>query len=266
MTASQIATIIIGVIFAWASLVQWSHAAATPAVTEGTYLAEVTPYRYALVIGNRDYSQSEHGLEDVPPALDDEQSIVDRLVSHAVDVVAVRNASHNRIIAEVANLATRAQRATRGNQLPTVVFYFSGHGMSVRGQDYIVGIDADDSMPVHKSYAVSEIIRTLSSKANAIILLDACRTNVTPIESAASSPTPRGSARSATDSAQSARYRLARSACRSRLKISVVARSSTSRIQTPPTSTWRRSKTRSTGRTPVLPIPLRGPNWQTQER
>lgn len=62
------------------------------------------------------------------------------------------------------------------------LFYFAGHGMQIKGENYLNTIDTnfhDEISAKHTSFPLNQIIDTMDSCTNAtnIIILDACRNN-----------------------------------------------------------------------------------------
>jgi hypothetical protein len=62
------------------------------------------------------------------------------------------------------------------------LFYFAGHGMQIKGENYLCAIDTDFKDEIsakHSSYPLNQIIEVMDSCSNQtnIIILDACRNN-----------------------------------------------------------------------------------------
>lgn len=62
------------------------------------------------------------------------------------------------------------------------LFYFAGHGMQIKGENYLNTIDtnfSDEISAKHTSFPLNQVIETMDSCENAtnIIILDACRNN-----------------------------------------------------------------------------------------
>src|SRR5690606_17845968 len=62
------------------------------------------------------------------------------------------------------------------------LFYFAGHGMQIKGENYLNTVDTsfqDEISAKHSSFPLNQIIDTMDSCSNStnIIILDACRNN-----------------------------------------------------------------------------------------
>ncbi|MEP6880280.1 MAG: caspase family protein, partial [Nitrosospira sp.] len=129
--------------------------------------------RYALVIGNGDYSV---GKLTSPPL--DADAMEKKLVQLNYQVFARKNLSHDQFKKEIRKFGELLKKdGTTG------FFYFSGHGMQGdHGENFMIPIDADISSTHDvKEYGVSLdslLNRMTTGKSNPnIIVLDACRNN-----------------------------------------------------------------------------------------
>ncbi|UCG18196.1 MAG: caspase family protein [Thiotrichales bacterium] len=62
------------------------------------------------------------------------------------------------------------------------LFYFAGHGMQIKGENYLNAIDTnfhDEISAKHSSFPLNQVIEVMDSCSNKtnIIILDACRNN-----------------------------------------------------------------------------------------
>ena len=129
----------------------------------------------ALVIGNGAYNGS---VPELPNPEHDARAVAERLQSSGYRTVLLLDANRlemTEAIRAFAQLATGA---------PLAVIYYSGHGVEIRGRNYLLPVDFqvgsegevrnldDQAMPV------AEVDRLVGGRANGtLILLDACRTD-----------------------------------------------------------------------------------------
>ncbi|MGL6109935.1 MAG: caspase family protein [Rubrivivax sp.] len=126
--------------------------------------------RVALVIGNSAYLK-----DPLPNPLNDARAIGTSLRQLGFKVIALENASHKQM-----NDAVRQF----GDSLKGGVglFYYAGHGVQVKGRNYLLPVDADitreDEVP-YKAFDVGQVLDKLESAKNPlnIVILDACRNN-----------------------------------------------------------------------------------------
>jgi formylglycine-generating enzyme required for sulfatase activity len=63
----------------------------------------------------------------------------------------------------------------------TALLFYAGHGLQVKGQNYLVPVDADIRQEVHlkrRAFALDDILEIMARRAqNSLIFLDACRDN-----------------------------------------------------------------------------------------
>jgi len=130
-----------------------------------------TGRRSALVIGNGAYA--EEGLAN---AVNDAEAVAKSLEEIGFAVALVRNADKRKIDEEVEAFSRRLGPGEIG------LFYFSGHGVQVEGENYLVPINAQlsrqadaqyDAVPLGKVISALEATRATAK----IIILDACRNN-----------------------------------------------------------------------------------------
>src|SRR5258708_20075809 len=141
----------------------WSQA---PAPSPGA-----KPQRLALVIGNGAYKDAP-----LPNPLNDAADMVKALEASGFKVIRRENASLKEM-----HLALREFGDSLGRQ-STGVFYFAGHGMQVRGRNYLIPVDADIAREDEVAFAALDlgaVMEKLDSAKNPvnIVILDACRNN-----------------------------------------------------------------------------------------
>jgi formylglycine-generating enzyme required for sulfatase activity len=137
-------------------------------------LSAQSPKRYALVIGNGQYTT--HPLGQTPANDAKAVAAALRLANFEVDVaydlsLASMNATIRRFGEKVRNSGAVA------------VVYFSGHGLQYSSHNYLVPTDADLSVPQDiKGYCVpvDRIVSYLQGTTTNILILDACRSYPIP--------------------------------------------------------------------------------------
>ena len=135
--------------------------------------------RIALLIGNAGYTEKVGKLENPH---NDIQLVADALKQIGFDVMSpVKDASRSDILIAVDDYATKLKQAG-----PDAVgfFYYSGHGIAVEGENFLVPIDAKSTssrrMRVSgvRQEEIAKILRTTAPQAAHYIVLDACRNNI----------------------------------------------------------------------------------------
>ncbi len=133
----------------------------------------VAEERRALVIGISRYT----ALPALPNAANDARAIADALRRAGFNVTIVIDpaiSTLRRAIAEAQTMAAGAQVA---------VFYYGGHAVQFRNQNYLLGVDADPrSMEDLKEQGIdlSRISGRLAASHARLIFIDACRDNPLP--------------------------------------------------------------------------------------
>jgi len=131
--------------------------------------------RIALVIGNKNYLH-------VPPLANTENDARDMaatLKQKGFQVISLFNAQTKAEIREaVIKFNTALQDATEGVGL----FYYSGHGMQIDGENYIIPVNANLAIKPDvedQCFKVDYILRSMEVSTNklSIVILDACRNN-----------------------------------------------------------------------------------------
>ena len=129
------------------------------------------PRRLALAIGNNAYR--DHPLQN---AVNDAQAVRAALADVGFDVDLKLNTGMAQLEQAASEFAARVRPGD------VAVFYYSGHGMQVGDQNYLIPVDFEARTAVdakYKSYAASRIQENLEAAGVAIeiIILDACRDN-----------------------------------------------------------------------------------------
>jgi len=127
--------------------------------------------RVALVVGNAKYVEAA-----LPNAVNDAADIARELRAAGFEVIHRENASLKEM-----HLALR-EFGDRLGKTATGVFYFAGHGLQVRGRNFLVPVDADIAREDEVQFsaldlaAVMEKLDTARNPVN-LVILDACRNN-----------------------------------------------------------------------------------------
>ena len=127
--------------------------------------------RVALVVGNSSYKTSP--LKN--PA-NDARAVAAALRRLGFEVIERQNLTREAFSLAARDFGDRLKGATVG------LFYFAGHGLQVRGRNFLVPVDADiareDEVP-YRSLDVNEVLDKMDAARTPInlVLLDACRNN-----------------------------------------------------------------------------------------
>jgi hypothetical protein len=145
------------------------------AVPPAAPLAADATRRIALVVGNDRY---EH-LDPLQKAVNDARAVGDALARLGFDVVRVEN-STRRLLNQ--KLVEFTNRVTRGD---TAFFFYAGHGVEVRGTNYLLPVDTpaaregEEGIVTGEGIAADSIIERLQERGARVsmVVLDACREN-----------------------------------------------------------------------------------------
>jgi uncharacterized caspase-like protein len=127
--------------------------------------------RVALVIGNASYK-----MAPLKNPLNDAHDMAKALRGLGFEVIERQNLSREAFSGVVREFGDRLRGATVG------LFYFAGHGLQVRGRNFLVPVDADiareDEVP-YRSFDVNEVLDKMDSARTPVnlVVLDACRNN-----------------------------------------------------------------------------------------
>jgi uncharacterized caspase-like protein len=126
--------------------------------------------RVALVIGNAAYRK-----DPLLNPLNDARAIGDSLRQLGFKVISLENASQKQMHDAVRQFGDALQGGVG-------LFYYAGHGVQVKGRNYLVPVDADigreDEVP-YKAVDVGLVLDKMEAARNPlnIVILDACRNN-----------------------------------------------------------------------------------------
>lgn len=128
--------------------------------------------RMALVIGNADYAEAVGRLFN---PINDASRLAEMLEKCGFDVQLMLDAGREELAAAQKDFVTAAEGAD------VSVFYYSGHGFQVSGENYLIPIDFDPGAPgsaADKSVNLTSFLREASqTSGTCIAFLDACRNN-----------------------------------------------------------------------------------------
>jgi branched-chain amino acid transport system substrate-binding protein len=127
--------------------------------------------RLALVIGNRDYT-----VGALKNPINDASAMAEALASLGFQVTSVRNLKRDDIGRTLENFASRIRPGD------DVVVFYAGHGMQVKGVNYLPAVDANirvESDVALNSLNLNQLLDRLDeAKAGVrLLLIDACRDN-----------------------------------------------------------------------------------------
>jgi hypothetical protein len=126
----------------------------------------------AIIFGEKDYKT----VGALNNTLNDATDLSDSLKKIGFDVFTYQNADLKTMTSVIDNWYSRL------SQYDVALFYFSGHGIEISGENYLIPIDADlkgESDVVWQGYPAKKIIDRLdiSTTRFNICILDACRSN-----------------------------------------------------------------------------------------
>ena len=127
--------------------------------------------RLALVIGNGAYKDAP-----LPNPVNDAEDMEKALKASGFTVIVRKNASLREMHLALREFGDRLDRTGSG------VVYFAGHGMQVRGRNYLIPVDADIAREDEVAFAavdLAAVMEKLDSARNPVnlVILDACRNN-----------------------------------------------------------------------------------------
>jgi hypothetical protein len=130
---------------------------------------DAKPSRVALVIGNGKYADVA-----LPNAVNDGADVAKELKAAGFTVIQRENATLKEMHLALREFGDRLTRNATG------VFYFAGHGMQVRGRNYLVPVDSDIQREDEVQFLAMDlaaVMEKLDSARNPVnvVILDACR-------------------------------------------------------------------------------------------
>jgi hypothetical protein len=149
--------------------VAWTATAQAPAPAPAA--ATKSPARVALVIGNGAYPSAP-----LANPLNDAADIAKELEAAGFTVIRRENAKLRDMHLALREFGDKLGKTSTG------LFYFAGHGVQVRGRNYLLPVDADIQREDEVAFAAMDlaaVMEKLDSARNPvnIVILDACRDN-----------------------------------------------------------------------------------------
>jgi uncharacterized caspase-like protein len=128
--------------------------------------------RVALVIGNAKYAS-----QPLTNPVHDAADIADRLTSVGFAVSKLENATRKQIKSA---LRTFSRQLVEKDSIG--LFYYAGHGVQVKGNNYLIPVDADIQSEFEvedEAIAVNRVLGAMEQAGNGLnlVILDACRDN-----------------------------------------------------------------------------------------
>ncbi|NJO15115.1 MAG: caspase family protein [Thioploca sp.] len=133
--------------------------------------SSVSEKRTALVIGNSDYARAP-----LRNPTNDANAMANKLRRLAFEVMSYTNLGQNQMKQVINKFSDKIAAAKGGVGL----FYFAGHGVQVKGENYLIPIDANIRKENEVELEAVSLARVLASMENAhnrmnIVIIDACR-------------------------------------------------------------------------------------------
>lgn len=136
--------------------------------------------RIALVIGNDEYAN----VDKLQKAVNDAKAVSKTIRDIGFEVIESLNANRRSFDQQLNNLNTKLEVGDE------VLFFFAGHGISVRGRNYLLPIDIPKITPgqersvTKEAFSEDEIISLLQERGAkvSLLIIDACRNNPFPKE------------------------------------------------------------------------------------
>ncbi len=149
----------------------WLLSALMVLFAAGNALAEGSGKRLALIVGMSNYVVAG----TLPNASRDAEAFDAFLKGQGFETDLVLNADRKGLAGALSNFSRKI------GPEDTALFYYAGHGMQLRGENFLVGTDAklesEFDVPA-ETVALSEIINALEKRARiSMVFLDACRNN-----------------------------------------------------------------------------------------
>ena len=127
-------------------------------------------HRVALVIGNSAYPSAA-----LKNPVNDARAISAKFRALGFDVITRENVKQKDMTRAITQFGEKLSRSgTVG------IFYYAGHGMQVRGKNYLIPVDAQitsEASVRSEAVDVDSLLEQLATSALGIVILDACRNN-----------------------------------------------------------------------------------------
>lgn len=129
-----------------------------------------SPPRVALVIGNAAYP----GVGALRNPVHDATDMAAKLRTLGFDVILRTDVRQKEMLRSLTEFGNKIQPGSEA------LFFYAGHGMQVRGRNYLVPVDADirsESSVSSETVDVDQLLDKLTSARLSMVILDACRNN-----------------------------------------------------------------------------------------
>lgn len=126
--------------------------------------------RVALVIGNAAY----RGSAALRNPVNDASDVADKLKTLGFDVILRTDVGQREMTRAITQFGDRLGPGSVG------LFFYAGHGVQVRGRNYLIPVDAEisgESSVRSESVDLDQAIAQLSAARIGVVVLDACRNN-----------------------------------------------------------------------------------------
>ena len=126
--------------------------------------------RVALVIGNSAYP----GAGALKNPVNDANDIAAKLKKHGFDVTVRTDMRHKEMLRSLTDFGDKVQTGTEA------LFFYAGHGMQVRGKNYLLPVDAEirnEASASSEAVDVDQLLDKLALARLSVVILDACRNN-----------------------------------------------------------------------------------------
>ena len=138
--------------------------------------AQQKPPKYALVIGNGDYTGP--GISRLANPVNDANDMAAALRDLGFTVDKVLNGSLDQMEKAIANLKTQLQKASNSYGF----LFYAGHGVQAGGENYLIPVDANipnEAALRIRALSVQIMLEDLNDANNDlnVVILDACRDN-----------------------------------------------------------------------------------------
>ena len=156
--------------FMLATLPNVANAATRKLQLQGPKLGEQP--RFALVIGNSVYASSD--IPRLANPTNDAHAMAEALNKLNFQVIEVTNATQKEMNKAISNFGEGLEPNT------IALFYYAGHGLQVKGKNYLVPVDADisrESSVSSETVDMDNVLEQLGQSKVSIVILDACRNN-----------------------------------------------------------------------------------------
>jgi hypothetical protein len=161
----------IAVLLVCCTLTTWSASGQDRNLTVAKAATASGEQRIALVIGNSGYKSSP-----LANPINDARAMVRILSASGFKVLSKEDAGQKEMQAALRDFGDALKNGGVG------LFYYAGHGMQIKGKNYLIPVDANierEDEVAYTSVDANQILDKMESAANRmnIVILDACRNN-----------------------------------------------------------------------------------------